>query len=481
MYDWEVSQIDRRRFDIVGNYIHSFYPDLRKDEVRKYLLLAAVLFLIIGAYYLLRTLKSTIFFTLAFPQELGWAAKQGKLFQPIAAMWSFAVMFLVVLAYSKLVDKVKKQQLFYILCSIYAGLFVILSGIIFITEMFGPSTIGKLPLAITGWTSYFVIDSYGALIVALFWSFTNSISTDDSAKRGFPLVNTFAHLGAILFSLIPIFAESIGHIWPILLGASGVIFCIIPLIHYFMKTVPPDQLVGYKPNKKETKKKESFFEGLFAGITLLVTRPYLLGILIVTTFQTGIVQIVEYQMQSLANETSEWSSPLAFTKFLAIYNLSINIMSLLILLFGTRYLFRHYSIRVSVMMYPVIFGVLLVGVYVYQAVYSASHVQLLWLTFTVLMIAKSVGYAVNGPTKEILYIPTSKDAQFKTKGFIETVGSHASKASGASINNLFSSSISQLMCYGTLFGIGIALFWGVAAFLVGKKNVEVIRKGEVVQ
>lgn len=83
----------------------------------------------------------------------------------------------------------------YVLCSIYSALFVVLAIIIFFTEICGPSSVGRLPLAITGWTSYFIIDSYGSLVVALFWSFTNSIRTDDSAKRGFPLVNTFAHLG----------------------------------------------------------------------------------------------------------------------------------------------------------------------------------------------------------------------------------------------------------------------------------------------
>src|SRR5579862_9568321 len=100
-----------------------FYPDLKKEEIKKFGLLSLTFFLIIGAYWLLRLLKDTIFFKIAFPMSLGWAVGQGRLFQPTAKLLSPLVVFLLVLGYSKLVDLFKKHTLFYIICSVYSLLF----------------------------------------------------------------------------------------------------------------------------------------------------------------------------------------------------------------------------------------------------------------------------------------------------------------------------------------------------------------------
>ena len=46
---------------------------------------------------------------------------------------------------------------------------------------------------------------------------------------------------------------------------------------------------------------------------------------------------------------------------------------------------------------------------------------------------KGLSYALNNPCKEVMYIPTSKDAKFKTKSFIDMFGSRSAKMSGAQI------------------------------------------------
>ncbi len=93
---------------MVSSVINYFYPDLKKEETRRFGLLSAIFFLIIGTYWLLRLLKNTIFLKVAFPECLGWAAQQGCQFQPIAKFWSPFVVLVMVLIYSKLVDLVKK-------------------------------------------------------------------------------------------------------------------------------------------------------------------------------------------------------------------------------------------------------------------------------------------------------------------------------------------------------------------------------------
>ena len=51
-----------------------------------------------------------------------------------------------------------------------------------------------------------------------------------------------------------------------------------------------------------------------------------------------------------------------------------------------------------------------------------------------MVIAKAVNYALNQPTLKQLYIPTSRDAKYKSQAWIEMFGSRGSKAAGSWIN-----------------------------------------------
>jgi AAA family ATP:ADP antiporter len=97
-----------------------------------------------------------------------------------------------------------------------------------------------------------------------------------------------------------------------------------------------------------------------------------------------------------------------------------------------------------------------------------------------MVLIKAIGYAVNNPTKEMMYIPTSKAAKFKTKGWIDIFGSRGAKAGGGAVNNFFKYNINDLMVFGTLFGLGLIIVWIFAAVYVGIKNTKLVREGKMV-
>ena len=51
----------------------------------------------------------------------------------------------------------------------------------------------------------------------------------------------------------------------------------------------------------------------------------------------------------------------------------------------------------------------------------------MWATFAAMMIITATSYAVNNPVKEMMYIPTSKDAKFKAKGLVDMIGGRGGK------------------------------------------------------
>ena len=104
-----------------------------------------------------------------------------------------------------------------------------------------------------------------------------------------------------------------------------------------------------------------------------------------------------------------------------------------------------------------------------------------------MIVLTAISYAVNNPTKEMMYIPTSKDAKFKAKGLIDMFGSRSAKGTGAAVGGALNvkgdalMSIANLMTYGTLFSVGIVAAWMVAAIFVGLKNSQLIKDGEIIE
>ena len=255
---------------------------------------------------MLRILKDTIFFKIAFPESLGWLPKQGKLFQPTAKIWSLGVVSVSILIYTRLVDLFKKHELFYIIGTFYVILFGGLAAVLFMKNTYGAEYLGKTVLATTGWVSYFSIESFGSIMIPLFWSFVVSITKTESAKVGFPIIVAGAQIGSIAGSALNIVTENFGGVSGLLIIGCALIVCNMYIINYFMKSTPPVLLEGNKVAEKHDAKhpKEGFFESMISGIRLLFTRPYLFGVLLCSTLYEVIVTISDFQMKKLCDSIS---------------------------------------------------------------------------------------------------------------------------------------------------------------------------------
>lgn len=466
---------------MVKQVIQYFFPELSDTEVRKYGLLSLVFFFIIGSYWLLRLLKNTVLFKIAFPVELGWPDGYGRLMQPLAKFWSPFVIITLMLIYSKLVDTVKKHQLFYIICSFYALIFAGIGICLGLKCLYGAEYVGKTVLAATGWLTYFSAESFGSLTTALFWSFTTSISTTEEAKKAFPFVIAGAQIGSIFGSSLPFFTQYFGGVWSFFLLAAFFLVLLIMTMSYFIKTTPKEQLVGNVEAEKTSNQKEGFFESFTSGLTLLFTRPYLFGVLIVSTFYEVAGTLIDYQMQSLADLSSCFSGEVGFAKFQAIYGILVNTLAFLMALLGTRKLIKALPLRICLLIYPISFFATIMSLFMYYHFWNPPMCNMLWATLISMMFIKGLSYSVNNPTKEMMYIPTSKDAKFKTKGWIDTFGNRMSKLGGARVSNMFKDNLNHLMVYGTAISLGVIGVWFAAAVYVGFKNTQLRKEGKIVE
>ena len=441
---------------MITKVINNLWGDLSNTELRRFGLLSIIITIILGNYWMLRVMKNPIFNDLV-----------GMEYQPYAKMGSIFVVAFVVLIYSKLVDHFSKKSLFDIICIFYSSLFFFIcfaTGAYkaFFSDINSNNLIKVLNIQgnIVGWLAYFIFETSSILIV-LFWAFVASTTKPDAAKKGYPMIVSCIQLGTISGpAIVTNYAPTVG--LPILIGLGGFLVMLVPfLVRVYLAMVEKDN-VRENNNFDDKKPKTGFFEGL----RLIATKPYVMGVLIVSTVYEVVATIIEFQMNMIAKDV--FFSRELFASFTGKYGMSVNAMVLIFSFLGTSYFMRKYGIRFCLLAYPIIVGIVLCGLLVLDNM-NLSNTEVMWTLFTVMIVIKGLSYALNNTTKEIIYIPTTKDIRFKSKGWIESFGGRTAKAGGAVINAAFAKNLPELLLFGTLISLGVVGGWIIVANLLGKK------------
>ncbi|MBD3273219.1 hypothetical protein GF385_02600 [Candidatus Dependentiae bacterium] len=440
-----------------------FGKDLDEQEIQKFSLLALAFFFTVGGYWLLKTLKDGFFFNFV-----------GGNYQPKAKMLSLVVISILVPIYSKLVDHFHRHQLFYIIGSFYAAFFGLVS--IFLLFSFDtPGTFYYKFMKIIAWAAYVLIESFGSIMVALFWSFVASTTDASSAKKGYFLIVAGAQLGAIVGPFLAWNANFFG-LSILFFIATCCIISVILVIKHFKKTMPKEQLIGGKYDKRPQEK-----TGFWEGLKLIFTRPYLFGVFLLVAFFEVVTTIVDYQMKMQAQALPQYATKEGLTSFMGMFGMSTNLLAFLMALFGTGYLIKKFGVRVSLLTFPISIGIAISILFGFIKLDFLSAQNMLWVTFGVVIVAKGLSYALNNPAKEVMYIPTSRDAKFKAKGWIDMFGARGSKALGSGFNEFLKRTPQVLLYMGTILSLGLIGIWIIVAYFVGNKFHRLVKEGKIVK
>jgi AAA family ATP:ADP antiporter len=317
---------------------------------------------------------------------------------------------------------------------------------------------------------YFMIEWIGSTMVGCFWAFVSSTTSSESAKKGYPLIIAGSQVGSILGSTLSYNSSYFGN--SLLFGVGALALgLIVPMVFVYLSVVPENAPkaasegasdAAAKPKKPKT--------GMLEGLKILMTRPYIIGILAVSTLYEIINTILEFEMNMLAKQT--YATKEAFASFNGMYGIFVNCLALVFALLGTSFLIRRFGLRFCLMLFPLLTGALILGVYVKPA---------LGMLVAACMLIKGLSYALNNPTKEMMYIPTSQDVRYKAKGWIDQFGARSSKGIGSYINNMFKASVGDLMLYGTLISLGLVGVWLAAAAFVGSRFNKLTENNEIVE
>ncbi len=454
--------------------IFSGLVDIDRYERLKLLLLSSSFFLVIVAYTVARELKNSIFISIV-----------GREYLPAAKALSVIVLIVPILIYAKLVDKMRRNHLLSFCCSLYGGI-----GLIFVYFM-GHSTIGIAntdtdPYRLFGWLFYYFVEGYSPFVVSVFWAFANSVNSPESAKKSYGIMVSGSKLGGIFgaglaWALLSIGSSPTGlgltdvanH--QLILAVPSIMLLIVPfLVMLLMKKVPGRYLHGYeavyqveKQKQREGKPKTGVFEGLW----LLMRYPYVLGIFGIVFFYEVVITVLGYVQLGVAQENASSISDVSVYLFQVIF--MVHFVGFFISFFGTGALLQKFGEKRSLMLIPVVSGILLA-----YFMFSNSSAAALAIAIVVL---KSVNYAVGWPVRESLYIPTVKAIKFKSKSWIDSFGSKFGKFGGYWFSFFVETfGKSYALSIYSFFFAGIIGLWFITARLLGRRFEWAVDHDEVI-
>ena len=470
-------------------YTRLYGDKLPPAEMIRILTLATTLFFMIGGYWLLRSLKDPVLMALCGVQAI-----------PRAKMLSVFVVLAVVSVYNHLLDSnIPKHQLFYVFGTFYCTLFSVIAFLL-MDPVMGLDNKFQSEDRYLGWISYCAIESFGSVMVSLFWSFANSNISLETAKASYGVMVATAQVGSIIGpAVVNIFSNSWGIARCYFLGAF-VLLLLQGTMYYYVKTYGSAEEqqairdaeaakagIKVKPQKKEK-------AGILEGLYLFWEFNYVKGIFAISCLFMVEVTIVDFTLKLLAKEyfSEEFpcnqSDPTCYNvatgeygltedalkgiaSFMGLFGVATNSLSFLFSLLGTSAVIRYLGLRLTLLLFPSLCLVVIIVVRMYPTLY---------VVFLAMILLKANSYALNNPTKEILYQPTGPAVRYKAKSWIDIFGARGSKALGSVVTNAFSDSAEVLVANGSLIGMGVASFLIWNARFMGRKFDEYTESGYIV-
>src|SRR5262249_36184798 len=178
--------------------------DVRRGEAVSALLMALTMFLILDAYYLLKTAR-----------EVFILAAGGAEVKSYSAAGQALLLLGLVPAYGAFASRVNRVQLIE-----WVTLFFVLNLVLFMAALSAGVRIGIV---------YFIwVGIFNVMVIAQFWAFANDLYTQEQGKRLFPLIGVGSSLGAWVGSMRAGYLVRDAGPARLLLGGAGIlVLCIV--------------------------------------------------------------------------------------------------------------------------------------------------------------------------------------------------------------------------------------------------------------
>ena len=366
----------------------NLFTVVRPGEAKTALLLALNVFLILMAYYILKTVREALIL------GEGTAELKSYLSAGQVVVLAFAVPF-----YGRLVARFPRMTLI----NIVTAFFVVCPPVFYVLSQAG------VPLGVI----YFIwIGIFNLMIVAQFWSFANDVYSKEEGERLFVIVGFGASLGAVAGALVADrLIEPIGVLQLMLLGA-GVLAVQLLLTNHI--------------DRIERGRRPSAAKRVQAGppvnaFAMVFRTRYLLMIGLMLMLLNWINTTGEYILGSIVKENAlamiaagdapGLTEGQIIGDFYAKYFSMVNGLGLFLQLFVVSRIVKHAGVAWAVMILPALS-------------FGAYNILVFIPTLTAVLTAKVVenatDYSLNNTVRNMLFLPCTYEQKFSAKQAIDS-------------------------------------------------------------
>jgi AAA family ATP:ADP antiporter len=381
--------------------------DVRAGEGRAAILMFANVFLVLCAYYFMKSLRDG---WLAV-SEVQWLTKM-----EVKAYSSFAqtlLLIAVVSAYARLAGRWPRAVLVTrstLACMVVVlGFWLLQPGVIF----------GHVPAA--GIAFYLWVGMFGVFVVSQFWAFAADFYTDERGRRVMPLIVVGATAGAAFGSYVTekiTKSEILGH-------GTLLLLSLLPLAGSIWLTNAAEARgpTGEGPAPEHAHPPA---ENPGGAIPLILRSRFLLGVAVMTLLTTWVntngenllfnaVQGAVDREVAAAGLTGAEASNFVRRETTAFYgNLFfwVNFVALFLQTFAASRLLRWGGVGFIILLLP----------FVSFVSYAAMAIfPVLGMIKSMKIVENSTAYSINNTARHVLWLPTSPEAKFKAKPAVETL------------------------------------------------------------
>lgn len=377
--------------------------------------LAALLFFcILFSYYLLRPMRD----------ELGIRGGVNELRWLWAA--TTATMLVAAPAFAWLVSVTRKRVFLPLTYHVFAGCMIVFC-LLFMTVQ-DDQTEKSI-----GYIFYVWLSVMNLFVISVFWGFLADVFDRESAKRWFGPIGVGGTLGAIAGASVPsTLAEGV--------TIGGLVFKIDP----YLLLIPAALLleaavVIVMVIERNTRAQRESVSGTrggapeahepgpdpVEGFRLIAASPYLQTMVVYMLLFTATSSLLYFEQARVIE--AAFPERDERTAALARIDLATNVLTLVTQLFVTRQILRYLGVLAGLLVLPILtlvgFGVL-------------EFLPTFGALFVIVVLRRGLHYAVDRPTREVLYTILGPDEKYKSKSFIDTFVYRAGDLAGAWIDGM---------------------------------------------
>lgn len=465
--------------------LRAYLWPIYRHELRRFIPLLLIFFLVGFNYSLLRAIKDAVVVT---------APASGAEALPFLKVWAVvpgALLFTFI--FTRVSNKLAREKVFYAMMTIFIAFFLLFMFFLYpFRDNLHPHTLcdriqGMLPQGFQGfiaifrnWTFtlfYIMSEMWSTIIMTvLSWGFANDVTSVKDAKRYYGLLGISINLSGVFAGFVAtsmsqnIFNPSL----PFGINAWDqtvfLLSCVIILAGIFCMLLfryIHSQGFGYNSPtyQAQSDNTEEVKMGMRKNFAYLAKSKYLISIATIVIMYNIAINLIEVVWKDQVKQL--YPNPSDFNAYMGQVLTWIGILATVTSIFISGTVIRKFSWTVSAIISPLILLVTGIGFFFFFFFKDSSFASFATLFGTTPLalcvffgsmqncLARASKYTLFDATKELAFIPLSKECKLKGKAAIDGVGSRLGKSGGSVIHQ------SLLMFFGT-----VALSTPYVAFLL---------------